>query len=78
MPTRTAWIMIWMFLTLLATGFPAALDPSSEVCAKVREARKRYSYYLDRSSTQSELELLAAKKKLVYTQMGYPPRTVEA
>jgi hypothetical protein len=76
---RTAWIMTWVLLTLMiTTGLPATPDPSSEVCAKVREARKRFDYYRKQSSTQSELELLAAKKKLVYTQMGYPPRTVES
>jgi hypothetical protein len=79
MLTRTAWMLGWGFLALmLVTGFPAVPDPSSEVCAKVREARKRFAHYLDPSSSQSKLELLAAEKKLLYTRMGYPLRTVEA
>jgi hypothetical protein len=79
MTTRTAWLVIWAFLGLmLATGSPAVPDPSSEVCAKVREARNRFMHYLDISSSQSKLELLAAQKALLYTQMRYPPRTVES
>jgi hypothetical protein len=79
MPIRSLWMLGWIGLALLLTmGFPAEPDPSSEVCAKVREARRRFLHYRKLQSILSELELSAAKKKLLYTQMGYPPRTVEA
>jgi hypothetical protein len=79
MHTRTAWISGWAVLVLLLTaGFPAAPDPSSEVCAKVREARKRSLRYGDLSLSHSKQRVLAAEQKLLYTRMGHPPRKVES
>jgi hypothetical protein len=52
--------------------------PSPEICAKVREARKRMEYYGQQSLTQAQLERLAAEKELVYTKMGYRPVQVQA
>ena len=52
-------------------------EPSPEVCAKVREARKRHSHYLDQSLTQAKLERLAAEEELVYTKMGYRPLRIQ-
>jgi hypothetical protein len=46
-------------------------DPSLEVCAKIREARKRHDYYQKQSLSHAELELLAARQALLYAKMGY-------
>jgi hypothetical protein len=82
---RLLFALALVFLALLLVGFlllvrpawSATPDPSPEVCAKVREARKRFEHYLNMSSSLSKLELLAAKKKLLYAQMGYTVRTTE-
>jgi hypothetical protein len=52
-------------------------DPSPEICAKVREARKRLKYYLDQSLTQAKLDRLAAEQELTYTKMGYRPIQIQ-
>jgi hypothetical protein len=62
---------------LAATGIPAAADPSSEVCAKVREARARKERHEELLVSHAQLEALAAKESLVYAQMGYSPRQRE-
>jgi hypothetical protein len=78
MITRTAWMVTWALLVLLAaTGIPAAPDPSSEVCAKVREARVRKERYEELYVSHGKLEVLASKELLLYTQMGYSPRQRE-
>jgi hypothetical protein len=64
---------------LLAAGrSKAAPKPAPEVCAKVREARKRFSYYLEQSKRQSQIELLVAQEELAYAQMGYRPFQIQA
>jgi hypothetical protein len=78
MITRTAWMVTWALLALLAaTGIPAAPDPSSEVCAKVREARIRQERFEELYVSHSKQRALASKQALLYTQMGYSPRQRE-
>jgi hypothetical protein len=67
----------WFVKPALATPSQPT-GPSPEVCAKVREARKRHKYYLEQAELQSELRLLAAQKELIYTQMGYRPAYVQS
>jgi hypothetical protein len=52
--------------------------PSPEICAKVREVRKRHTYYLNQSLTQAKLDRLAAEQELIYTKMGYRPLQIQA